>query len=181
MHSLGFFSQISIVVEEGWAMRLVCFRLMLYSFGGWLLEGLYQLLMTGSFWKPNFLLGPFKPMYGIASVLLLAVRPLGKRAFFFFAQVIPLGVEFVSAWWLKAAFGLQYWDYSAYKYNVAGFICLQFAVFWVVLSYAFAYFLQPKLAKIKFTERKVTKGAVWFLWAGFLSDIFYTIITAWGG
>lgn len=76
-------------------MRLVCFRLMLYSFGGWLLEGLYQLLMTGSFWKPNFLLGPFKPMYGIASVLLLAVRPLGKRAFFFFAQLIPLGVEVI--------------------------------------------------------------------------------------
>lgn len=127
-------------------MRLVCFRLMLYSFGGWLLEGLYQLLMTGSFWKPNFLLGPFKPMYGIASVLLLAVRPLGKRAFFFFAQVIPLGVEFVSAWWLKAAFGLQYWDYSAYKYNVAGLsVCNSPFFGWCCLMRLPTF--APKLAK----------------------------------
>lgn len=64
-------------------MQIVCWRLLFYSFGGWLLEGLYHLLMTGSFWKANFLLGPFKPMYGIAAVLLLGAKSVKKGNFCF--------------------------------------------------------------------------------------------------
>lgn len=162
-------------------MQMVCFRLLVYSFGGWIIEGLYQLLTQGTFFKPNFLLGPFKPMYGIASVLLLAVKPMGKRAFFLFAQAIPLGVEYISGLWLKKTFGLQYWDYSGYKYNVQGLICLQFAAAWVVLSYFFVYVLQPKLAGLHLPEHREVKISLWVLWAGFVADVAYTLITRWGG
>lgn len=43
---------------------------LVYSFLGWLLEGWYNRLVTGHFQKPNFLHGPFKPMYGIGGLLL---------------------------------------------------------------------------------------------------------------
>ena len=37
-----------------------CF--LIYSFLGWILEGLFNRIKTGSFSKPNFLHGPVKPM-----------------------------------------------------------------------------------------------------------------------
>ena len=161
-------------------MRLMN-RLMLYSFGGWLIEEIYQLVLTGSFGKPNFLLGPFKPMYGIAAVLLLAVKPLGKKAFFFFAQAIPLGVEYLSGIWLKYAFGLQYWDYSEYRYNIDGLVCMKFALAWVGLSYLFAYGLQPKLAERKITLQNSGKCMLGLLQLEYLADICYAVIWRWGG
>lgn len=161
-------------------MRLIN-RLLFYSFGGWLLEGIYQLLLTGSFWKPNFLLGPFKPMYGIASVLLLAVKPFGKKAFFFFAQIIPLAVEYISGVWLKYAFGLQYWDYSGYRFNLDGLVCLKFAVVWVVLAYFFVYVLQPKLVKRSTKATKSRKYVLLFLSLEYLADILYAVISRSGG
>lgn len=163
-------------------MQLTCLRLMIYSFCGWLLEGSYQLLTQGTFIKPNFLFGPFKPMYGIASVLLLAVKSLSKGSFFLCAAIIPLGVEYLSGWWLKKAFGLQYWDYSEHKYNLNGLICLDFAFAWVVLAYAFVYILQPKLAKsLRLEESEEKKKLLWLLWAGFLGDVVCTLIRRMGG
>ena len=163
-------------------MRVMCLRLMIYSFGGWLIEGVYQLFMQGTFLKPNFLFGPFKPMYGIASVLLLAVKSLGKGSFFLCSLIIPLGVEYLSGLWLKKAFGLQYWDYSEHKYNVQGIICLEFAFAWVVLAYVFVYFLQPKLAQsLRLEERGTEKKFFGVMWALFVGDVVCTLIKRYGG
>lgn len=162
-------------------MQIVCRRLLFYSFGGWLLEGLYHLLMTGSFWKANFLLGPFKPMYGIAAVLLLGAKPLEKREFFLLAVIIPLVVEYASGFWLKNAFGLQYWDYSGYRYNIDGLVCLQFAVIWIVLAYFWVYGIQPKLAVLKIKYAKSTVLCFWIIWAEYMLDVAYTIYNRLGG
>jgi len=161
-------------------MQLVCFRLMFYSFCGWVLEEIYQFFTKGTFIKPNFLLGPFKPMYGIAAVLLLAVKKFGKKAFFFWAQIISLGVEYISGLWLKKSFGLQYWDYSKSKYNLQGLICWEFAIIWIILAYGFAYLLQPKLAQFDWHKKNV-KITLWSLWGCFLWDIVFTLIRRSGG
>lgn len=156
-------------------MQIVCLRLLFYSFCGWLLEGLYHLLLTGSFWKANFLMGPFKPMYGIAAVWLLQINSVEKKKFWPVALVVPLLVEYASGFWLKNAFGLQYWDYSGYKYNIDGLICGQFAVLWVGLAYVLVYGIQPKLAGLKIKYAKSTLLCFWVIWAEYLFDIVYTI------
>lgn len=162
-------------------MQIVCWRLLFYSFGGWLLEGLYHLLMTGSFWKANFLLGPFKPMYGIAAALLLGAKPVEKKKFLILALLIPLVVEYASGIWLKNVFGLQYWDYSGYKYNIDGLVCLQFAVMWVVMAYILVYVLQPKLTQLKIKTERTTVVCFWIIWAEYLLDVAYTIYNRLGG
>ena len=55
-----------------------CF--LIYSFLGWVLEGIFHLAKEGTFHKPNFLHGPVKPMYGFAGVLLAVLydRKIGK-------------------------------------------------------------------------------------------------------
>lgn len=163
-------------------MQITCFRLMIYSFCGWLLEGAYQFITQGTFLKPNFLFGPFKPMYGIASVLLLAVKSLGKGSFFLCSLVIPLGVEYISGLWLKNVFGLQYWDYSEHKFNLQGLICLDFAIAWVALAYVFVYFLQPKLAQgLHLKQNGEQKKIFWLCWAVFVGDVICTLIKRMGG
>ena len=162
-------------------MQITCLRLMLYSFGGWLLEEVYQFVTQGTFIKPNFLSGPFKPMYGIASVLLLAVKSLGKGSFFLCSAAIPLGVEYISGLWLKNAFGLKYWDYSEHRFNLQGLICLDFAVVWILLAYVFVYFLQPKLAQGLALEQKGENKFFWLCWALFVSDVVCTLIKRRGG
>lgn len=162
-------------------MQIVCLRLLFYSFCGWLLEGLYHLLLTGSFWKANFLMGPFKPMYGIAAVLLLGAKPVEKRKFLLLAVIIPLLVEYASGFWLKNVFGLQYWDYSGYKYNIDGLVCLQFAIIWIVLAYFLVYVFQPKLAQLKIKMGKTTIACFWIVWAEYMLDVVYTIYNCLGG
>ena len=46
------------------------FYFMVYAFFGWCLENFTSLATKGTFFKANFMKGPFKPMYGLAPVIL---------------------------------------------------------------------------------------------------------------
>ncbi|CAH1190439.1 hypothetical protein PAECIP111892_00189 [Paenibacillus auburnensis] len=121
------------------------FYFMIYSFFGWVLEGLYNLYSQGSFRKEGFLKGPFKPMYGFAPLLLLAVQmlELPLPLFLGLTLIIPSAVEYASGWLLKTVFHKQWWDYSAMPYQLHGHICLKFSLYWWVLATACIYLLQP--------------------------------------
>ncbi|ASA26246.1 hypothetical protein B9T62_08445 [Paenibacillus donghaensis] len=118
---------------------------MLYSFLGWVLEGSYQLYTAGTFRKEGFLKGPFKPMYGLAPVLLLACKDLGwpLPLLLVLALLVPSAVEYASGWLLKTLFRKQWWDYSAMPYQLQGHICLRFSLYWWGLSAACLFGLQP--------------------------------------
>ncbi|WP_286155010.1 putative ABC transporter permease [Bacillus sp. FJAT-27264] len=134
------------------------FYFMMYSFLGWVLEGTYNLYSQGTFRKEGFLRGPFKPMYGLAPLLLLAVRDLevSLPIFLLCALLIPSAVEYASGWLLQKAFHKQWWDYSGMSYQLHGHICLRFSLYWWMLSVACMYVLQPLMVLL---YRQV--GVVW--------------------
>ena len=90
----------------------------LYSFAGWMIEGTYHKVTCGSFKRPHFSWLPFKPMYGIAAMLMIKCQKKGKWTAALGVSSIPALVEYISGYWLREHYGLQYWDYSQEKGNV---------------------------------------------------------------
>lgn len=118
-------------------------RFLIYSFLGWMLEGMFQFAKEGTFRKPNFLHGPVKPMYGVAGVLLTNSYRYDKGHFGYYCVCLPLMVEYISAMWLERSFALKYWDYSKEFLQMGGRICFKFALCWFVLAQFAARCVQP--------------------------------------
>ena len=118
---------------------------LIYSFLGWILENCYNKVLTGSFIKPNFLYGPVKPMYGFGGVLLADSFRRNPKHFLPASILIPLVVEWCSGKWLDTRYHLKYWDYSKEHVQLGGYVCLKFAICWVVLAQLTVRVIQPVL------------------------------------
>lgn len=128
---------------------LLLFNLLLYSFLGWLLEGVFNWATKGSFVKSGFLYGPFKPMYGIAATLLILIYPLVSfPTFLLIGLAVPTIIEFITGWLMMYFFNTHYWDYSGMNWNYKGLVCLRFSFFWCILSFALIYGLNPFVSYI---------------------------------
>lgn len=154
------------------------FNFILYSIVGWLIEGIYNYIITGKFKKEGFMKGPYKPMYGIAFTFLVLIDKYYNfniiiTLLLFF--IIPTTVEFISGYLLKEVFNKQYWDYSKLKYNYKGLITLKFSFYWMILCYIGINFLQPVINNIYLSLEKffrVTNFIVLFI---MLFDLIITI------
>lgn len=125
-------------------LRMIFFYFCIYSFLGWNIEGLFNLFTKGYFIKPNFLILPLKPMYGIASVLLILIKDLVPFWLFLICCfIIPSFVEYLTAYLLFHSLNLKYWDYSNAPYNLSGYICLRFSIYWMLLSLVLVYWIHP--------------------------------------
>lgn len=128
-------------------IRSIFFYFIIYSFLGWIIEGLFNLSTKGHFIKPNFLILPLKPMYGIAATLLIFLKDVVPFWLFLIsALIIPSLVEYITAYALSHLFNLKYWDYSNCAYHLSGYICLRFSIYWFILSLVLTYGLQPFIA-----------------------------------
>lgn len=129
-------------------MAAVVFYFTMYSFFGWIIENSYNLVTQGRFIKPNFLYGPFKPMYGFAPVLLVTlISPETNIAIvLLLCFFIPTLVEYMSGTLLQKIFQRQWWDYSKTPFQLHGHICLPFSMCWLVLSLACLRWVHPGIA-----------------------------------
>ena len=81
------------------SIQSIFFYFILYSFLGWIIEGLFSLFTKGYFLKANFLRLPLKPMYGIAAILLIILKELVPSwIFLIILFTLPTVVEYVSAY-----------------------------------------------------------------------------------
>lgn len=127
---------------------VIVFYFIVYSFLGWVLENSYNFLTKGKFIKDNFLYGPFKPMYGIAPILLVyLVSPSANwPVVLLLCFAVPTLIEYISGAMLQKLFQRQYWDYSATPMQLHGHICLPFSLCWGVLSFIVLKGIHPAIA-----------------------------------
>lgn len=127
------------------------FNFIFYSFVGWIIEEAYSCVVTGKFKDEGFLIGPFKPMYGTASALLILFKEvlyIDRVSLILLCLLIPTTVEYISGYMLKHTFNKVYWDYSSLKYNIFGYVALKFSLYWTLLSFIGINFLQPSIYNI---------------------------------
>ncbi len=133
------------------------FYFMVYAFFGWLLENFTSLATKGTFFKANFMKGPFKPMYGLAPVILLImIRPEMKfPAKLFLCLLIPTVVEYTSGWLLETFFKRKWWDYSRQPFHLHGHICPAYSLCWLFLAMICLTYIQPVMIWIYLSIEKV--------------------------
>ena len=112
---------------------------LVYSFLGWVAETVVATIRGGRFANRGAAAGPFCFIYGTTGVL-LAVSFGDLRAepvYLFFACMMAATVmEWITAKLLERLHRRKWWDYSGKKFNLNGYVCLQYLLLWGALGTA---------------------------------------------
>ena len=105
----------------------------IYAFIGWCTEVSYAALDRGIFVNRGFLNGPYCPIYGCGVVIVVAaLTPLKDNLLILFAGSFLLTsiLEYITGFILEKVFHNKWWDYSNKPFNLHGYICLKFSIYW---------------------------------------------------
>lgn len=109
-----------------------------YSFLAWLAETTVATLKEKDFKNRGFASGPFCFIYGFTGILLtIVLQDLRGNVFFLFlgCVVVATAVEWFTGKILEGMKQKKWWDYSRKRWNLDGYICLQYSLLWGVLGY----------------------------------------------
>ena len=126
-------------------MLLFCRYVLLffvYSFLGWCLEVACKLVSDHKFVNRGFLIGPYCPIYGHGTLImtLLLNRYLNDPVTLFIMIILCCSLlEYFTSYFLEKIFHTRWWDYSGYRFNINGRICLEtmvpFGLFGLFIMY----------------------------------------------
>lgn len=117
------------------------------SFLGWIIQNIFGFITERKFKTAHFLYGPFVPIYGFVALIIYFYNfyfqnfPLIIKLISYF--VIPITIEYTTFYLLKKIFNLKLWDYSKYKFNFHGSICLGIGIIWFLLVLLGVLVIQP--------------------------------------
>ena len=165
---------------------------MIYSIIGWMIEVSYHAVTMGKVVNRGFLNGPLCPVYGSGVLMVLMVVDLCGEWFGFEtdlsrAKVIELFIigiifatliELIAGFLLDQLFHARWWDYRDRRFNLNGYICLEFSIYWG-LGIAFVLrVIQPVFENI---VSSIPVRISWILLSAFyitfLVDIILTLLT----
>ena len=109
----------------------ICFLAVLffiYSVIGYIAEVIYVSITEKRFAiSRGFLIGPYLPIYaaGILSMVFLLNKYKDDLFILFFMSVVICSfIEYMTSYVMEKLFHLRWWDYSNFKFNINGRICL---------------------------------------------------------
>ena len=165
---------------------------MIYSIIGWMIEVSYHAVTMGKVVNRGFLNGPLCPVYGSGVLMVLMVVDLCGEWFGFEtdlsrAKVIELFIigiifatliELIAGFLLDQLFHARWWDYRDRRFNLNGYICLEFSIYWG-LGIAFVLrVIQPVFENI---VNSIPVRISWTLLSAFyiifMVDIILTVLT----
>ncbi|MDD3278519.1 MAG: putative ABC transporter permease [Lachnospiraceae bacterium] len=119
-----------------------------YSFFGWVLETMAVISKKKKFANRGIMNGPLCCIYGVAAVIIsAALRELTNNWFFLFlgSMIFATIIEWVGGKLMEFFFRRRWWDYSGKKFNLDGYICLEYSLFWGVCGVLGLKYLNPCL------------------------------------
>ena len=124
---------------------------------GWVWEVSLHLVADGTFVNRGMLHGPWIPIYGAGSLLILTLLyRLRKKPILEFTAIVILAgiIEYMTSYYTEELFsGKKWWDYQGYFLNLDGRICaeglLTFGIGGMILVYLIAPMLDNYLRKMK--------------------------------
>ena len=102
------------------------FLFFVFSVLGWIIEVSLKFIDFGRFINRGFLIGPYCPIYGLGSVLIILVTQNFQEqehslAFVFLVSLLVCGlVEYLVSYFLEAHYHARWWDYSNRPMNLNG-------------------------------------------------------------
>lgn len=105
----------------------------IYAVIGWCTEVSYAALDVGVFVNRGFLNGPYCPIYGCGVVVVITILTPLKYSFlilFIGSVILTTALEYITGYLLEKVFHNKWWDYSNKPFNIKGYVCLKFSIFW---------------------------------------------------
>ena len=112
---------------------------LIYSFLGWVGETIVATIRGRRFANRGVAAGPFCFVYGTAGVVIsigLNDQRSSLLALFFGSMIYATVVEWLTAKLLERLHRRRWWDYSDKKFNLDGYVCLEYSVLWGALGAA---------------------------------------------
>ncbi len=118
----------------------------IYSFIGWTIEVINSLVKSKKFVNRGFLLGPYCPIYGVSSIIMILYLNQYKNnilTVFILAVVVCSIIEYFISYIMEKLFNARWWDYTNKKFNINGRVCLENAVLFGILGILLVYIVNP--------------------------------------
>ena len=152
---------------------------MIYSFLGWMCEVIYCSIGRRTFINRGFLYGPICPIYGCGSIIVvLVLQPLKNNLvlLFFVTMILTSVLEYFVSWVLEKAFATKWWDYSHYKFNLHGRICLLNSTLFGIMGVIAVKFVNPLVfSLIDFLDAFWTRSLAIIFLSIFFIDFVFTL------
>ena len=116
-----------------------------FSILGWILEVIVCSFSDKRLVNRGFLIGPYCPIYGFGSLIMLVISPYKDHLFVCFILALTLcsTLEYIASFIMEKLFKIRWWDYSNDAFNINGRICLRNAIAFGALGVIFARYLNP--------------------------------------
>lgn len=122
----------------------------IYSILGWIVETIYCRVLDGKWSYRGFLFGPYCPIYGFGSLLIIYFLQYfidSPVKVFFLGMLFTSTLEYISSYLMEKLFHAKWWDYSKYKINLNGRICLLNSIEFAILGLLLTYLIHPVIFK----------------------------------
>lgn len=139
------------IMVLGYPLSMLFLYFCFYSCAGWCMETVYCSILEKRFVPRGFLHGPLCPIYGVGVLLMiLFFAPLKHNlvVFYLVSTVVMSAWEYFVGWFLEVTTHMKYWDYSMYRFNLKGRICLWVCLVWGLLSYVCIFWIHPPVAAL---------------------------------
>ncbi len=138
----------AVRIEEAEAVKpdSVLMVFFLFSFAGWIWEGIFVGFRYGMFLNRGFLHGPWLPIYGTAGLLMvLCLKNFRQKPAAVYVGCVMLCaiVEYITGFLLETFYHMKWWDYSHFPLNLKGRICPQDTMFFGVFGMFAVYYAAP--------------------------------------
>ena len=147
-------------------------------FGGWIWEVALNLVTNGTLVNRGVLHGPWLPIYGTGSVMILILLYRFRRnpALFIILTIILCGfVEYGTGTYLELTKGIKWWDYTGYFINISGRICAEGLLVFALGGVAITYVIAPRIDNlIRKADKKILKIICIILLIIFAFDLVYS-------
>lgn len=125
----------------------------IFSIAGLFIETIYSYFTSGTIESRKGLIwGPFCPVYGVSgAILIIALNYCNRKnifSLFTYGFIVGSIAEYILSFGLEAIYGMRFWDYGYASANLNGRICLQYSLYWGILSVIIMRLIKPLLDKI---------------------------------
>ncbi len=135
----------------GHPIHLLFLYFMIYAFLGWCMETVYCSICERRLVPRGFLFGPICPIYGVGVLMMICwFAPfMGNPLLFYVVATVCMSAwEYFVGWFLEVTTHIKYWDYSKFKFNLKGRICLWVCLTWGALAYVILFWVHPAVSQL---------------------------------
>ena len=119
---------------------------MMYSFIGWVLECIWTCLIDKKVVNRGFFIGPYCPIYGFGAILMIVLltRYIEQPITLFVMSIVIFSIlEYITSYLMEILFKARWWDYSKYKFNINGRVCLETMIPFGIAGIIAMYYVNP--------------------------------------